>query len=115
MCVSSPPAPDVTSSCDVPRFQTTRQQREQLARRFFAAAEEGDLAGLEALLAHDVELTGDGGGRVPSIKRSLHGRSRVARTLVDVIPQLTRFPGVSLRPIEVNGDQGPSFSTDSSD
>jgi len=89
-----------------PRFQTTRQQREQLARRFFAAAEEGDLAGLEALLAHDVELTGDGGGKVPSIKRSLHGRSRVARTLVDVMPQLARFPGVSLRPIEVNGDPG---------
>ena len=37
-----------------PRFQTTREQRDELARRFFAAAEQGDLAGLEALLAHDV-------------------------------------------------------------
>jgi ketosteroid isomerase-like protein len=46
-----------------PRFQTTREQRDELARRFFAAAEQGDLAGLEALLAHDVELTGDGGGK----------------------------------------------------
>lgn len=89
-----------------PRFETTRQQRDQLARRFFAAAEEGDLAGLEALLAHDVELTGDGGGKVPSIKRSLRGRSRVARTLVDVIPLVTQLPGVTLRPIEVNGDPG---------
>src|SRR5215208_7120381 len=44
-----------------PRFQTTREQHDELARRFFAAAEQGDLAGLEALLAHDVELTGDGG------------------------------------------------------
>ena len=34
-----------------PRFQTTREQRDELARRFFAAAEHGDLAGLEALLA----------------------------------------------------------------
>jgi RNA polymerase sigma-70 factor (TIGR02957 family) len=89
-----------------PRFETTRQQRDQLARRFFAAAEEGDLAGLEALLAHDIELTGDGGGKVPSIKRSLRGRSRVARTLVDVIPLVTQLPGVTLRPIEVNGDPG---------
>jgi RNA polymerase sigma-70 factor (TIGR02957 family) len=89
-----------------PRFQTTRQQREQLARRFFAAAEEGDLAGLEALLAHDVELTGDGGGKVPAIKRSLRGRSRVARRLIDFIPMVTRLPGVALRPVDVNGDPG---------
>ena len=34
-----------------PRFQTTREQRDELAARFFAAAEQGDLAGLEALLA----------------------------------------------------------------
>jgi RNA polymerase sigma factor (sigma-70 family) len=46
-----------------PRFQTTREQRDELAERFFAAAEQGDLAGLEALLAHDVQLTGDGGGK----------------------------------------------------
>jgi hypothetical protein len=49
-----------------PRFQTTREQRDELARRFFAAAEEGDLAGLEALLAHDVKLTGNGGGKAPA-------------------------------------------------
>jgi RNA polymerase sigma factor (sigma-70 family) len=52
-----------------PRFQTTREQRDELARRFFAAAEQGDLSGLEALLAHDVELTGDGGGKAPAIAR----------------------------------------------
>ena len=46
-----------------PRFQTTREQRDELARQFFHAAEQGDLAGLEALLAHDVKLTGDGGAR----------------------------------------------------
>ena len=50
-----------------PRFQTTREQRDELAARFFAAAEQGDLAGLEALLAHDVGLTGDGGGKVPAL------------------------------------------------
>src|SRR5947209_17949360 len=61
-----------------PRFQTTREQREELARRFFAATEHGDLAALEALLAHDVELTGDGGGKVPALGRTLRGRARVA-------------------------------------
>jgi RNA polymerase sigma-70 factor (TIGR02957 family) len=90
-----------------PRFHTTREQRDQLARRFFAAAEHGDLAGLEALLAHDVKLTGDGGGKVPTLARSLHGRNRVARTLINGIRQATaRLPGMSLRRVEVNGGPG---------
>ena len=92
-----------------PRFQTTREQHDELARRFFAAAEQGDLAGLEALLAHDVKLTADGGGKVPAIARSLHGRNRVARTVIKVIPQIARLPGVSFRPVEVNGGPGTLF------
>ncbi|MGI8825890.1 MAG: sigma factor-like helix-turn-helix DNA-binding protein [Chloroflexota bacterium] len=62
-----------------PRFQTTREQHDELTRRFFAAPEQGDLAGLEALLAHDVVLTGDGGGKAPALAQSLRGRDRVAR------------------------------------
>jgi RNA polymerase sigma-70 factor (ECF subfamily) len=89
-----------------PRFQTTRQQRDELARRFFAAAEHGDLAGLEALLAHDVELTGDGGGKVPALARTLRGRSRVARTLVNWVRVAGRAPGVSWQLVEVNGGAG---------
>jgi RNA polymerase sigma factor (sigma-70 family) len=81
-----------------PRFQTTREQRDELARRFFAAVEHGDLAGLEALLAHDVEMTSDGGGKVPALARSLRGRSRVARLLANFIRQLARLPAASLRP-----------------
>jgi RNA polymerase sigma-70 factor (TIGR02957 family) len=89
-----------------PRFQTTPAQREELARRFFAAAEQGDLAGLEALLAHDVELTGDGGGKVPALARTLRGRSRVARTVRNWFRLGARLPGASLRPVEVNGGPG---------
>jgi RNA polymerase sigma-70 factor (TIGR02957 family) len=92
-----------------PRFQSTREQRDELARRFFAAADQGDLAGLEMLLAHDVSLTGDGGGKVPALARSLHGRSRVAHTLINWIRRAARAPGVSMRPVEVNGDPGALF------
>jgi RNA polymerase sigma-70 factor (ECF subfamily) len=92
-----------------PRFQTTREQRDELARRFFAAAEQGDLAGLEALLAHDVELTGDGGGKVPALERSLRGRNRVARTLINWFRLGARLPGVSFRPVEVNGGPGALY------
>ena len=89
-----------------PRFQTTREQRDELAQRFFAAAEHGDLSGLEALLAHDVELTTDGGGKVPALARTLRGRSRVARTLINSLIFGSRIPGLSLRHVEVNGGPG---------
>jgi RNA polymerase sigma-70 factor (TIGR02957 family) len=92
-----------------PRFQTTREQRDELARRFFQAAEQGDLSGLEALLAHDVELTTDGGGKVRALARTLRGRSRVARTLIDWARLAARAPGTSLRPVEVNGGPGALF------
>jgi RNA polymerase sigma-70 factor (TIGR02957 family) len=92
-----------------PRFQTTREQRDELARRFFAAAQHGDLAGLEALLAHDVQLTGDGGGKAPALARSLRGRSRVARTLINYFRLGARLPGVSFRPVEVNGGPGALY------
>jgi RNA polymerase sigma-70 factor (TIGR02957 family) len=89
-----------------PRFQTTREQRDELARRFFAAAEQGDLAGLEALLAHDVSLAGDGGGKVPALARSVRGRTRVAAAVVSWVRRVASLPGVSLRPVEVNGGPG---------
>jgi len=89
-----------------PRFQTSREQRDELARRFFAAVQDGDLAGLEALLAHDVTLTGDGGGKAPALARPLHGRNRVARALMNWSRLAARIPGVSFRPAEVNGTPG---------
>ncbi len=92
-----------------PRFQTTPEERDELARRFFAAAEQGDLAGLEALLAHDVELTGDGGGKAPALARPLHGRSRVARAVINWVRLAARVPGVSLRRVEVNGSPGALY------
>jgi RNA polymerase sigma-70 factor (TIGR02957 family) len=92
-----------------PRFQTTREQRDELTERFFAAAEQGDLAGLEALLAADVQLTGDGGGKVPALARSLRGRDRVARAVINWVGRVAGLPGVSLRPVEVNGGPGALF------
>ena len=87
-------------------FQTSREQREELTQRFLAAAQQGDLAGLEALLTHDVVLTGDGGGKVPALARSLRGRNRVARTLLTWMRVASRVPDLTLRPTEVNGGPG---------
>ncbi len=90
-----------------PRFQTTREHRDELAERFFAAADSGDLAELEAVLAHDVVLTGDGGGKAPALARSVRGRARVARTLHSWSQARARVPGaVTFRPVEFNGEAG---------
>jgi RNA polymerase sigma-70 factor (ECF subfamily) len=89
-----------------PRYEASRERRDELARRFFAAAEDGDLAALEELLAEDVTLHGDGGGKVPALARALHGRSRVARTLLAWMRQGARIGGAGIRRVEVNGQAG---------
>jgi RNA polymerase sigma-70 factor (TIGR02957 family) len=93
-----------------PRFEASREQREELATRFFAAAEEGDLEGLEQLLAHDVVLHGDGGGKAPALARALHGRDRVARILAAGFARLQTLLGAfTTRREEVNGQPGALF------
>jgi RNA polymerase sigma-70 factor (TIGR02957 family) len=89
-----------------PRFEASSEQRNELARRFFAAAQEGELEPLETLLAHDVVLHGDGGGKAPALARPVQGRQRVARTLRAWMRQGERIPGAALRQVEVNGQPG---------
>jgi RNA polymerase sigma-70 factor (ECF subfamily) len=88
------------------RFEASREQRDELADRFLAAAQEGDLEALESLLAHDVELHGDGGGKAPALARPVYGRDRVARTLAAWSRAALRFGGATFRRIEVNGQPG---------
>lgn len=89
-----------------PRYEPSRRRREELAERFFAAAGDGDLETLESLLSEDVELHGDGGGRVPALTRALHGRRRVARALAIWITLGGRAGGVEFRRANVNGQPG---------
>ena len=84
------------------------QQREVTAR-FLAAAAGGDIEGLMAVLAPDVTLLTDGGGKTRAARRPITGASKVARWLVGVVGR----PGlgidvseVSLEPAEINGTPG---------
>ena len=88
-----------------PRFEVAPAQHRELAQRFFSAARLGDLAGLEELLAGDAVLQGDGGGKVPALARAVHGRARVARTLLAWWRQGARLGG-SARLADVNGQPG---------
>jgi RNA polymerase sigma-70 factor (TIGR02957 family) len=92
-----------------PRFEPSAELRERLADSFFAAAEQGEFEKLEALLAEDVELHGDGGGRAPAIKRPVFGRVRVAQMLGNWWRLTTRVAGIRLRRVSVNGQPGAEF------
>jgi RNA polymerase sigma-70 factor (TIGR02957 family) len=87
------------------RYYASRRQRDELAQRFFAAAQQGDLAALEALLAHDVALHVDGGGKVPASPRPVTGRQRVARTVLAGMATFARL-GVRIQVTDVNGQPG---------
>jgi RNA polymerase sigma factor (sigma-70 family) len=92
-----------------PRFEASKEKREELARRFFAATQQGDMKALEALLSEDVVLKGDGGGKAPALARSLHGRDRVARTLRNWAKTGWAIPGLTIQPVEINGQPGALF------
>ncbi len=89
-----------------PRFRSSEEHRRELADRFFDAVEEGDLGGLESLLADDVVLHGDGGGKVPALARPLRGRARAAKALRNWSKVAARLPEVFLERTQINGQPG---------
>ena len=97
-----------------PRFEATREEHERLADRFFAAIGDGDMEALEAMLAEDVMLAGDGGGKAPALARAMYGARRVARALATWGRQAPRFGGANFRRVEVNGQPG-AIALDSED
>ena len=93
-----------------PRYEASQRRREELAERFFAAVGDGDLETLESLLAEDVELHGDGGGKAPALARALYGRRRVAQTLGSWFRHGRSAGGVEVRRAEVNGQPGAAIT-----
>jgi RNA polymerase sigma-70 factor (ECF subfamily) len=91
-----------------PRFEADRREREELAVRFFGALREGDVDGLRELLAADVAMSGDGGGKTPQFARAVVGADKVARVLASVFPWLVSID-VTWQLHEVNGQPGAIF------
>ncbi|WP_031165331.1 RNA polymerase sigma-70 factor [Streptosporangium roseum] len=67
-----------------PRFEVDRAERRRLTERFISAASGGDLDALTAMLAHDVSLVGDGGGKAKAPVRVITGGEKVARFLLSI-------------------------------
>jgi RNA polymerase sigma-70 factor (ECF subfamily) len=91
-----------------PRFDVTREEREDVARRFLAAWEEGDTDGLVELLAADAAVYGDGGGKAPSAPLPVVGAERVAKALI-AWGRLAGMRGLTHHSALVNGGPGIVF------
>jgi RNA polymerase sigma-70 factor, ECF subfamily len=88
-----------------PRFEADRREREELAARFFDALRDGDVDGLRELLAADVQMVGDGGGKAPALPKSVIGADNVARLLASIFPVLAKIDA-RVEQREVNGQPG---------
>jgi RNA polymerase sigma-70 factor (ECF subfamily) len=91
-----------------PRFEAGRSERAELAGRFFDAFRDGDVDRLRELLAADVQMIGDGGGKAPQWARGVMGADNVARVLAAIVSPLGRIGG-AVEPHEVNGEPGAIF------
>jgi RNA polymerase sigma-70 factor (ECF subfamily) len=94
------------------RFAASRAQHEALAGRFFAALTSGDIDGLMAVLAPDVVVQGDGGGKAPQWSKPIAGAERVARLLSGLGTQIAGYE-LHLERREVNGRPGAIIRTES--
>ncbi|MBK3640679.1 RNA polymerase sigma-70 factor [Streptomyces sp. MBT33] len=88
-----------------PRYEVDPGRRRELTERFLAAAGEGDLEGLMALLAPDVRLVGDSGGKSRAPLRVLETADKVGRFVIGAAAK--GLPDPSFRFMELNG--GPAL------
>ena len=92
-----------------PRFDVDRNQQREVTERFLAAAGGGDIEGLMSVLAPDVTLLTDGGGKARAALRPITGASKVARFLVAIAsrPYMgIEISEISLTAAEINGSLG---------
>jgi RNA polymerase sigma-70 factor (ECF subfamily) len=89
-----------------PRFDTDADHRQELFDRFVAASEKGDVEGLKELLAADVVLYSDGGGKVTAARKPIAGQERVARLMRAVAGKRARVGGYREERVTVNGQPG---------
>lgn len=88
-----------------PRYESSREKQAELADRFVAAVLEGDVDKLESMLASEVQMHGDGGGKVPAVARPLTGASVVAGAL-SKWGLIGAAANGSFERVEVNGQPG---------
>ncbi|MRH89825.1 RNA polymerase sigma-70 factor [Nocardia sp. SYP-A9097] len=88
-----------------PRFDADDTARQDITRKFMAACHGGDLNALMELLAPEVTLWNDGGGKVTAARRPLHGPDHVARWMLGVLAKPI-CAGIYFETAVINGELG---------
>lgn len=89
-----------------PRFEVSREQQERVTQRFLEVCAGGDMQGLLSMLAPEVTLASDGGGKVQAARNVLHGPVNISRFLFGVISKLPQRSELMTKITEVNGQPG---------
>ena len=95
-----------------PRFDADDAQKQALLERFLAAAEDGDLAQLERLLADDAVLYSDGGGKAVAARKPIFGAAKVARFMAGTARLRRKRGRFELQLVHVNGQPGRLLRTE---
>jgi RNA polymerase sigma-70 factor, ECF subfamily len=88
-----------------PRFTTSERKRDDLLEGFLRATSNGDMEGLLALLATDVVLHTDGGGKAAAAPNLIHGARNVARGALGALEKLLP-KNLEYRVTDINGEAG---------
>jgi RNA polymerase sigma-70 factor (ECF subfamily) len=88
-----------------PRYSVGAAEADGIARAFFAASRDGDVTALSALLARDVEIHSDGGGKVLAFREVIRGLERALRLFVSA-QRKAATPPTLLRTATIDGLPG---------
>lgn len=100
-----------------PRYAVAQDEAERITRAFFAAARDGDVAGLRTMLAEDVVLHADGGGKVLAFHNPIRGLAKMLRLFAGLArkhafrPELLRMATIDGLPGYVSIDRGELLQT----
>jgi len=90
-----------------PRFDATPEDHTRLVNHFINAIQEGDITEIANVLAEDVTLVSDGGGKVAAAINPLHGRDTILKFLFGIHKRATDM-GIAyhMEAVMLNGEQG---------
>lgn len=89
-----------------PRFPTDDLEQRRLTEAFVAACADGNLDALTRMLAPDVRVVSDGGGKAKAARREISGADKVSRFMLGITKEGMAAPGHALRFVRVNGEWG---------
>lgn len=89
-----------------PRYPVKREEGERIAQAFFTASQSGDTDTLRAMLAENVVLQSDGGGKVLAFLKPISGQDRILRLYAGLSRKVGSAPATLLTTIWIDGLPG---------